>query len=464
MTLPILYDARLVEQVVLQAARQLAPESAREFHLERERAYEIADQQERETAFRGVFSRWFHALDLGRALSLALAEAPTLARQTRVCRVEEAARARDEGADLYDLARAALPDADLTPCDEGPAPPRIVFIRLRSQLFLDQSALLDLLRRELVHVTDMLDPSFGYERDLPPAEAGPSHDALLRARYRVLWNVTVDGRLQRRNLAAQGARDRRHREFCETFAMLGDRARPEFERWWQMTCPTHACLLAEEIIIPRIIVPPSPGTICALGAAIADVKNDYIKSLRGDLSKTSAEAIRNGFAELESAGRAWLAGENPVIDEVVIRRSVDARYYGQAFDIEVEVPGAAEALAPERIGERFHDTYEALYRNSDRTARIDLVNLRVRITGKTPPLALRPVPRATGEPASKAVREIWYGGKRHLARLYERSQLAAGHRVEGPAVIEQFDTTTVVAPGFVAVTDEHGVLNLTRRS
>ena len=182
------------------------------------------------------------------------------------------------------------------------------------------------------------------------------------------------------------------------------------------------------------------------------------------MSKASAEAIRHGFAELESAGRAWLAAENPVIDEVVIRRSVDARYYGQAFDIEVEVPGDAEALTPERIGARFHDTYESLYRNSDRKARIDLVNLRVRITGKTPPLALRRVAQATGEPASKGMREIWYGGKRHLARLYERSELAAGHRVEGPAIIEQFDTTTVVAPGFVAVTDEHGVLNLTRRS
>lgn len=227
---------------------------------------------------------------------------------------------------------------------------------------------------------------------------------------------------------------------------------------------THACLLAEEIIIPRIIVPPSPGTICALGAAIADVKNDYIKSLRGDLSKTSADAIRNGFAELESAGRAWLAGENPVIDEVIVRRSVDARYYGQAFDIEVEVPENAEVLAPERIAARFHDTYETLYRNSDRSARIDLVNLRVRVTGKTPPLALQPMRPATGEPTSRGVREIWYRGKRHAARLYERSQLAAGHRIEGPAIIEQFDTTTVVAPGFVAVTDDHGVLNLTRRS
>jgi N-methylhydantoinase A len=227
---------------------------------------------------------------------------------------------------------------------------------------------------------------------------------------------------------------------------------------------THACLLAEEIIIPRIIVPPSPGTTCALGAAIADVKNDYIKSLRGELSTTSADAIHSGFKELESAGRTWLAAENPVIDEVVIRRSVDARYYGQAFDIEVEVSGDAEALTPERIGARFHDVYETLYRNSDRKARIDLVNLRVRITGKTPPLALRRVPQAKGEPAPKGVREIWYGGKRHVARLYERTDLAAGHRVEGPAIIEQFDTTTVVGPGFVALTDKHGVLNLTRRS
>ena len=228
--------------------------------------------------------------------------------------------------------------------------------------------------------------------------------------------------------------------------------------------PTHACLLAEEVIIPRMIVPPSTGTICALGAAIADVKNDYIKSLRGDLSKTSAEAIRKGYAELESAGRDWLAGENPVVDEVLIRRTADARYYGQAFDIEFEVPGDAETLTAERIGMRFHDTYETLYRNSDRTARIDLVNLRVRITGKTPAITLQRVQQATGEPASKGAREIWYGGRRHPARLYERSLLAAGHRVDGPAIIEQFDTTTVVAPGFVAVTDEHGVLILTRGS
>ena len=227
---------------------------------------------------------------------------------------------------------------------------------------------------------------------------------------------------------------------------------------------THACLLAEEIIIPRIVVPPNPGTTCALGAAIADVKNDYIKSLRGDLAKTPTEAIRSGFAELEAAGRAWLAAENPVIDEVAVKFSVDARYYGQAFDIEVDLPGDANQLTSESIAACFHDTYEQLYRNSDRKARIDLVNLRVRIAGKTRALSPKRLARGDGKPPAKGSRKIWYGGKHHDARLYERTQFGAGDRIEGPAIVEQFDTTTVVAPGFVATTDEFGVLTLSRKN
>lgn len=228
---------------------------------------------------------------------------------------------------------------------------------------------------------------------------------------------------------------------------------------------THACLLAEEIIIPRILVPPNPGTTCALGAAIADVKNDYIKSLRGDLAKTPLAAIRAGFAELEAAGRAWLTAENPVIDQVVMKFSVDARYNGQAFDIEVDLPGDASKHTPEGISACFHDSYEKLYRNSDRNARIDLVNLRVRIAGKTSALSHRRLlpSKNPGFPVSKGSRNIWYGGKYHDAKLYERTQFGAGDRIEGPAIVEQFDTTTVVAPGFVAETDEFGVLTLIRK-
>jgi N-methylhydantoinase A len=227
---------------------------------------------------------------------------------------------------------------------------------------------------------------------------------------------------------------------------------------------THACLIAEEIVIPRIVIPPSPGTTCALGAAIADVKNDYIRTLRGDLGSIRAESIRSGFAELERAGRQWLATENPMIDAICIQRSVDARYYGQAFDIEVSLPGDPTTLTPEAVAARFHETYEALYRNSDRAARVDLVNLRVRVVGQTRALSLKRLPRASGEPRAKAPRDIWYGGKRHGARVYERATIESGHRIDGPAVIEQFDTTTVVAPGFSALADAYGVLTLTRKS
>ena len=228
---------------------------------------------------------------------------------------------------------------------------------------------------------------------------------------------------------------------------------------------THACLLAEEIIIPRIIVPPSPGTICALGAAIADVKSDYIRSTRRELASLSAEQIRSAFNELERTGRDWLEAENPVIEGVAMRRSVDARYAGQAFDIEVELADPVNSLTPALVAERFHDTYEALYRNSDRAAAIELINLRVRVIGKTPPLALSRLASAdSSEPQSKGERDIWYGGAQHRARLYDRRKLLSGHLIAGPAVIEQFDTTTVVAPGFTAATDDYGVLTLARRT
>ena len=226
---------------------------------------------------------------------------------------------------------------------------------------------------------------------------------------------------------------------------------------------THACLIAEEIIIPRIVVPPSPGTTCALGAAIADVRADTIRSLRRELALIPSAEIQSVFGELEASSRAWLAAENPVIAGVQIRRSIDARYAGQAFDIEVDLSDAPDRITPELIAGRFHDTYETLYRNSDRKARIDLINVRVRIIGKTPELELKRLPAAAARtPVPKAHRDIWYGGRRHKAELHDRTALASGHVLEGPAIIEQFDTTTVVAPGFSASTDDYGILTLAR--
>ena len=122
-----------------------------------------------------------------------------------------------------------------------------------------------LLRHELTHVGDMLDPAFGYERALPPSDVGPSGDNILRDRYRVLWDVTIDGRLARashdrcsvrlpfggpqgrqpdRAGHADATRTARWQEFTATFPMLGDRSGAAFDDWFDRIRPTHAALAA----------------------------------------------------------------------------------------------------------------------------------------------------------------------------------------------------------------------------
>jgi hypothetical protein len=101
-----------------------------------------------------------------------------------------------------------------------------------------------LLHHELTHVADMLDPMFGYRRELPPSTDGPSADNILRDRYRVLWDTTIDGRMARAGRAGAMGRELRWREFATTFGMLEDACGAAFERWFAEDHPTHEQMLA----------------------------------------------------------------------------------------------------------------------------------------------------------------------------------------------------------------------------
>ena len=120
----------------------------------------------------------------------------------------------------------------------------VLVIRLRPLTLLDSKAVAALLQHELTHVADMLDPAFGYERALPPSGEGPSADTILRDRYRVLWDTTIDGRLARAGHADEAVRHVRRREFADTFAMLGDHGGAAFDEWFACTQPSHARLAA----------------------------------------------------------------------------------------------------------------------------------------------------------------------------------------------------------------------------
>jgi N-methylhydantoinase A len=226
---------------------------------------------------------------------------------------------------------------------------------------------------------------------------------------------------------------------------------------------THACLLAEDLGMTRILVPPSPGTLCALGAMIADLKADYIRSTRLRLAEVTDELLRDTFSDLERQARAWLDGERADVQKIDLVFSADMRYVGQAFHIEVALPGGVDRLGADRLAREFQAAYAALYGAAQPNGVIETVNMRARITGKRGTFRLRTLakaPQANPDPVGQ--RRIRYAGAFHEAKVYRRDDLLSGHRLEGPAIVEQFDTTTVVAPGFRGEVDDLGVLMITR--
>jgi hypothetical protein len=231
----ITYAPDLVEEVVLLAERTLHRTDARAFRRERDRLYDVVDADRREADFRAFHMRWFVRLGLHHGIEESVVPRPEILSRVTVCRVSRALARRDEGADLIGPSPAIAGQCD--------APPTLA-LRLRPSALLDRAALATFLAHELTHVADMLDPAFGYDCSLPPSDDGPSRDTILRDRYRVLWDVTIDGRLTRRGLGGAGAREGRRQEFEATFAMLGDEGPRVFDDWFDRIEPTHAALVA----------------------------------------------------------------------------------------------------------------------------------------------------------------------------------------------------------------------------
>ena len=237
----VTYADDVVEEAVLLAERSAPPASASQFRRARNSVYQIADADRKEAEFRDLHRMWFVRFRLQRGVERAIAEWPLLSSRLAVCRVLRAVRPQDEGADLFDRAVPARA------VDRRP----LLVIRLQPSRLLDAVSLRDLLRHELTHVSDMLDPSFGYRRELPASDGGPSADNIARTRYRVLWDVTIDGRLAREGGAPAHARELRAREFAEAFPMLGARRTELFTYWFEREQPTH------DELVEFVMLPPA---------------------------------------------------------------------------------------------------------------------------------------------------------------------------------------------------------------
>ncbi len=228
----IIYGPDLVEEGVLLAERTAPAGEARAFRRERDRLYELRDSEAREAGFRALHQRWFVHFGLHTVIDQAVAAYGDLFDRVAEGRVLRALTRQDEGADLIDRGPLTL--------DGGP----LLVLRVRPAMLLEPDRLRALLPHELMHVADMLAPAFGYQRTLPPSDDGPSGDNILRERYRVVWDVTIDGRLSRRGLADARVRDARWQEFVTTFTMLDERRRDLFDEWFDGNHPTHGRLAA----------------------------------------------------------------------------------------------------------------------------------------------------------------------------------------------------------------------------
>lgn len=225
----LVYASEIIEETILLAESSLPAAERRAFRRERDRLYEVRDDDDREMRFRWLHQHWFLRLGLGRDIERVIADRLHFAHRLREGRIVAAISRREEGADLVDR---------MDPDTGNPEP--LLVVRLRPQTLLDPPALRVLLQHELMHVADMLDPAFGYERTLPPSGDGPAADTIVRDRYRVLWDITIDGRLAHAGHAVPG-RTRHQAEFATMFPKVG---RDVFDHWFDLAQPTHAALAA----------------------------------------------------------------------------------------------------------------------------------------------------------------------------------------------------------------------------
>ncbi len=227
--------------------------------------------------------------------------------------------------------------------------------------------------------------------------------------------------------------------------------------------PTHANLLAREARLAAIIVPPSPGTFCALGALCADLRRDYAQSLSHVLQPAAADfaPVSAALAEMEREAVSWIAGEGGSVGEPRLAIAAEMGYPAQAYEVPVAIPEADRRMLDARAHVAlFHDEHERLFGFADRHLPVRVSTLRLSVSTPAPPLALPQLRAGTGVAAPVGTRRVFHDGGWINAGLHARRDIAAGTTVTGPALIEQPDTTIWILPGWSGATDNVGNLLL----
>lgn len=221
--------------------------------------------------------------------------------------------------------------------------------------------------------------------------------------------------------------------------------------------PLHAAFVAEELDIPRVLVPIHAGIVSALGLMLADFRRDYAHTRVIELVEGSMEELRTEFRNLEQDARDELGISSD--SGVTIQRCVDARYRGQGYELTIDLTGDEKSAA--EIAALFNEAYANRYGYADQGQMIEIVTCRLSCVQRRDVVS-PDILRFESRKGQVETAPVWHGGHWIDCCFYERADLGVGDSVRGMAVIEEATSATVVPPGWQARVDESGHLVITR--
>ncbi|MBS3649818.1 hydantoinase/oxoprolinase family protein [Pseudaminobacter sp. 19-2017] len=225
--------------------------------------------------------------------------------------------------------------------------------------------------------------------------------------------------------------------------------------------PLHAVAIAEELEIPKVIVPPNPGNFSAYGAILSDVRHDYVRTHPMAFADENIAEMERIFAEMEAEGAAGLEAEAIEAGKVEMRRFCGMRYVGQSWELSVELPAGPIDLAA--YAKAFHTLHEQRYGHSAENDPLEIVNFRLAVIG----LMSKPsLPEWTlggsFEQAETSRRDVLFDGEFVATPVYDRAKLPVGATFSGPAIVEESGSVTVIPKQWNGSVDRLGVMILTK--
>ena len=235
--------------------------------------------------------------------------------------------------------------------------------------------------------------------------------------------------------------------------------------------PNHACMIALELEIPIMIVPKESSIFCAAGMLMSDLQHNFVRTHVSPLENVNPKKLRQVFEEMEKEGIGLLKSEHIPKNRIQFNYSIDMRYTKQYHEVNVVVTQEEVHRGKlQSIAKKFHPEHNRLYGYSLEELRtpIEVINLRLTCIGRTDKPRFRKMKYAGPDPSFsfKKKRKVYLPSKKRFqpVPVFDGDRLRYGNKIEGPAIIEQVNTTTFVSPEFSVLCDAYGSFTMYLKS